>query len=258
MGASILQRILAARQGRVAAAMKTTSEAELRRRAELLEPARDFAAALGRAPYALVAEVKKGSPSRGILREGLNAAALAESYLAGGADALSVVVEPDYFYGDADWLAAIRQRVDCPLLQKDFFFSPYQVWEARALGADAILIILAMIGDDDAALLLATAGQAGLQVLVEVHDEAEAARAAGLGAKIVGVNNRDLATFEVRLETSLHLARKLPANALRVSESGIRSADDCRRLAAAGYGAFLIGEALVTAADPRAALKELR
>jgi indole-3-glycerol phosphate synthase len=258
MSASILERILAARRARVAAASARVPESELRQRAQEAAGVRNFAAALRRSPYALIAEVKKGSPSRGVFQVDLDPVERARRYRDGGADALSVVVEPDFFFGDSAWLARIREAVDCPLLQKDFFFSTWQVWEARARGADAILIILAMIGDEEAATLLATAREAGLAALVEVHNEAEARRAASLGATLVGVNNRDLSSFEVSLDTSLRLAASLPAWSLRVSESGIRTADDCRRLAAAGYDAFLVGEALVTAADPAAALKGLR
>lgn len=258
MGDSILARILAARRRRVEKAMAHTPESELRRRAAACAPARDFAASLRRPPYALIAEIKKRSPSRGMLRADLDPAALAGKYARGGATALSVVTEPDFFDGDSAWLSKIREAVTCPLLQKDFFFSPWQVWESRVLGADAILVILAMIDDGAAGALLEAAAEAGMQALVEVHDESEAARAARLGARIVGVNNRNLATFQVALEVSERLAAHLPSDAIKVSESGIGSAQDCRRLSAAGYQAFLVGEALVTSADPEGLLCAMR
>jgi len=258
MDDSILERILAARRKRVFAAMARISEAALQRRAVSCPPPRDFGAALSKAPYALIAEIKKGSPSRGLLRVDLDWIALAEKYRAGGAAALSVVTEPDFFSGDTAWLRQIRPRVECPILQKDFFFSSWQVWESRVLGADAILVILAMIDDPTAAALLEAAAQAGMHALVEVHNEIEAARAVRLGADIVGVNNRDLATFKVNLEVSERLANHLPAKAVKVSESGIDSPEACRRLNAAGYQAFLVGEALVTSPDPGQRIRELR
>ena len=258
MGDSILERILATRRQRVERAMAETPEAELRRRAGDSPPVRDFAGVLCVPPYALIAEIKKGSPSRGIMRADLEPVALAQQYEHGGAAALSVVTEPDFFSGDPTWLTEIRKAVACPLLQKDFFFSPWQVWEARARGADAILVILAMVDLETAAALLDSAREAGMHALVEVHDDREAARATELGAGIVGVNNRDLATFEVTLETSERLASHLPPNAIKVSESGIRSLDDCRRLHAAGFRAFLVGEALVTSGHPGAALRAMR
>jgi indole-3-glycerol phosphate synthase len=258
MGDSILARILAARRREVEKAMAHTPEGELRRRAAACAPVRDFATALRRLPYALIAEIKKGSPSRGVLRADLDFVALAGKYAKGGAAAISVVTEPEFFSGESAWLAEIRRAVQCPLLQKDFYFCPWQVWESRVLGADAILVILAMIDDGAAKALLETAAEAGMQALVEVHDESEAARAARLGAGIVGVNNRNLATFEVALEVSERLAAHLPSDAIKVSESGIGSAQDCSRLSAAGYQAFLVGEALVTSADPEGLLCAMR
>jgi indole-3-glycerol phosphate synthase len=258
MKLSILERILAARRQRVERAMATTSEDNLRRRAASSGPVRDFAAALRQSPYALIAEIKKGSPSRGILRADLDCAALAVQYEAGGASALSVVTEPEFFSGDTAWLAVVRSKVRCPLLQKDFFFSPWQVWESRVLGADAILIILAMIDDRTAAALLETAAESGMYALVEVHNEAEAARATRLGADIVGVNNRDLASFDVDLAVSERLVSHLPPGAVRVSESGISSRADCERLSAAGFQAFLVGEALVTSSEPDMLLRAMR
>lgn len=258
MGDSVLTRILAARRQRVAQAMQATSETDLRRRAAACGPVRNFAAALKKSPYALIAEIKKGSPSRGLMRADLDPAAIAARYQAGGAAAISVVTEPDHFFGDTAWLARVRRQVDGPLLQKDFFFTPWQVWESRVLGADAILVILAMIDDPTAAALLAAAAEAGLYALVEVHNGQEASRAAGLGASIVGVNNRNLATFDVSLATSERLAPHLPANALKVSESGIGSREDCRRLSAAGYDAFLVGEAVMTSPDPENRLRTMR
>lgn len=258
MSTSILDRIFAARRAALVATETAHPLAKLRARVEAAPPARSFAAALRDDPYGLIAEVKKGSPSRGIFDSDLDPVAKATAYAAGGASAISVVTEPEFFYGDLTWLSNIRAQVDLPLLRKDFIFAPYQIWEARAAGADAVLLIVAMLEDRTAGELMAVAAEAGLECLVEVHNEAEARRAGAWGGKIVGVNNRDLKSFAVTLETSERLIDYLPADAVKVSESGIASASDCTRLAAAGYDAFLIGESLVTADDPAAKLKNLR
>jgi indole-3-glycerol phosphate synthase len=183
---------------------------------------------------------------------------LAVAYQQGGAAALSVVTEPEFFWGDLQWLTDIRKATSLPLLRKDFVFCDYQLWQSRAAGADAVLLILAMLSDQVASELLNHATDIGLQCLVEIHDSDEARRAANLGVDLVGVNNRDLKTFEVSLETAIELAPLLPATALRVAESGISDVQDCQRLQAVGYQAFLIGEALVTADFPAHKIHALR
>lgn len=254
----MLDRIVAARRARLDDAMKRVPLAELMTQCRALPPSRDFGSALTRAPFAIIAEIKKGSPSRGIFDPDLDHVSIARRYSMGGADAISVVTEPDFFYGALEWLQHVRSAVTMPLLRKDFVISEYQVWESRAAGADAILLILAIIDDQAARQLLNAAHDAGLQVLVEVHDESEARRACDLDVDIVGVNNRDLSTFEISLETSERLYALLPAASTKVSESGIFTRNDCQRLHDAGYDAFLVGEALVTAPDSVAALRALR
>lgn len=258
MADRILEQIYAARLERVREAEATVPLSALKSQAASRPRAYDFAGALRSSMPAMIAEVKKGSPSKGVFHERFDPLALAQSYAAGGAAALSVVTEPDFFWGRLEWVGLIRQALELPILRKDFLFSEYQVWESRAAGADAILLILAMLSDHDASRLMKEADQAGLQCLVEVHNESEADRACKLNATLVGVNNRDLRSFEVNLQTSEKLASRLPSGAVRVAESGITSHADCVRLAACGYQAFLVGETLVTASDPAAQLRSLR
>ncbi len=220
--------------------------------------ARDLAAALAAPGLQVIAEVKRRSPSAGSLAPALDPAAQAAAYQAGGAAAVSVLTEPDHFGGSLDDLRAVRDAVDLPILRKDFTLHPAQVWEARAAGADAVLLIAAVLDDEDLAALLAAAAAAGLAALVEVHTAAEARRAAAAGAGLVGVNNRDLATFRVDLATAEAIAPELPPDAVRVAESGIGDAAGAARMARAGYHAVLVGEALVRAADPAALVAELR
>jgi indole-3-glycerol phosphate synthase len=258
MTASILERIFAARRTQVARAEAAHPEAEIKKRALARPPARPLDQALRRSPYAIIAEVKKGSPSRGLFDPGFDPQLLARAYAAGGADAISVVTEPDFFFGSLDWLDEIREVVPCPLLRKDFLFCDYQVWESRAAGADAVLLILAMLDDEKVRALLDTVAEAGMQALVEVHNEEEAERARALGVDCVGVNNRNLDTFEVSRDVSRRLVGRLPADAVKVAESGIFLLEHCRELGAFGYSAFLVGEALVRAADPALAIRTLR
>ena len=258
MSPRILEEIFAARRKRVHEAQSKVPLARLRAKAGEAPPPREFLKALADPGLALIAEVKKASPSKGVLSSKFDPVKLAMSYAAGGAAAISVVTEPDFFQGELEWLRAIRKVCPCPLLRKDFIFSTYQVWESRAAGADAILLILSMLRDDELKALLAEAKSAGLVCLLEVHNEAETERATRVHPALVGVNNRDLQTFDVRLETSERLAPMLPLGALWVSESGIFSHEDCVRLARKGFKAFLVGEALVTDADPTARLRSLR
>lgn len=198
----------------------------------------------------IIAEIKRRSPSKGIIREDFNPVAIAERYERGGAAAISVLTEEEHFAGSLDHLRAVREAVDLPLLRKDFLIDEYQVYEAADAGADAVLLIVASLDDNLLVGLLELSKGLGLDALVEVHDSNEMERAARAGAKIIGVNNRDLKSFAVDLDTSLRLARLAPKGALLVSESGIQNRDDIRRLSAAGFSAFLIGEQLMRADDP--------
>jgi len=205
----------------------------------------------------IIAEIKRASPSAGLIRADFDPAAIARDYAAGGAAALSVLTEPDWFQGDPAHLKAAREAVPLPILRKDFMIDPYQCVEARAMGADCILIIMASVSDAQAAELEAAARDWGMDALIEVHDEAELDRALALEADLIGVNNRNLKTLEVSLETSLRLANRIPPGVLAVSESGIRTSDDVARLRDAGYQAFLVGTSLMKQGDPGKALAEL-
>jgi indole-3-glycerol phosphate synthase len=217
-----------------------------------------FAAALKRRTgFNVIAECKRRSPSKGVLRESYDPVEIARSYAAAGAAAISVLTEPTFFDGSIDHLVAVRAAVDVPLLRKDFVVSEYQLFEARACGADAVLLIVAALAQDELRRLFDAARALGLDVLVEVHDAAELDRALEIGASIIGVNNRNLRTLTVDVHASEELIARIPAGVTAVSESGLRSADDLRRLSALGYRAFLVGERFMTTADPGAALKEL-
>lgn len=205
----------------------------------------------------IVAECKRRSPSRGVLRPDYDPVAIARSYEAAGAAAISVLTEPTFFDGALEHLSAVRAAVTTPLLRKDFVISDYQLLEARATGADAVLLIVAALDDEQLRRLLTTARDVGLDVLVEVHDEQELARAIDVGADIVGVNNRNLRTLAVDVEASERLIAKIPAPVVAVSESGLKSGTDVKRLRAAGYRAFLIGERFMTAPEPGRLLADL-
>jgi indole-3-glycerol phosphate synthase len=231
---------------------------DLRRRAAALPPARGFARALTAGRPAVIAEVKRRSPSRGDLAPRLDVVARVEGYVRGGAAAVSVLTEPHHFSGSNDDLVAVRRAVPVPVLRKDFTVAPVQVWEARAIGADAVLLIVAALDGEALGALLAEAAAAGLDALVEVHTEAEVERALAAGATLVGVNNRDLATFEVDLATAERLAPLLGSVPVRVAESGIAVPEDAARMAAAGYHAVLVGESLVRSDDPAGLVARLR
>jgi indole-3-glycerol phosphate synthase len=254
----ILDDILAHTREEVATARRAVPRSTLRDRPTWREPRRGFRAALAAARVpAVIAEIKRASPSRGVIREAFDPPAHARSYAAAGATALSVLTERRWFQGALDHLEAARAATALPLLRKDFLVDPYQVEEARAWGADAVLVIAAA---GDAALrgeLLAAAREHGLDALVEVHDACELEWAAAVGATLVGINNRDLTTFETTLETTERLAPLVPPGALLVAESGIFVPADVRRMCAAGARAVLVGEAFMTAPDPGAALREL-
>jgi indole-3-glycerol phosphate synthase len=236
--------------------------AVLRARASAALPCRGFEAALrsaGHGRMALIAEVKKASPSKGLLVPDFDHLRIARSYVEAKADAISVLTDEKGFQGSLDYLEDIsRLPGRPPLLQKDFIRDDYQVYEARSRGADAVLLIAAALDDATLASLGALARSLGMDALVEVHDRGELERAAAIGASLIGVNNRDLGSFAVRLETSLELAPFAPPGALLVAESGIRNGGDAVRLAAAGYGAMLVGESLVTSRDVAQAARALR
>jgi indole-3-glycerol phosphate synthase len=253
----ILDDIIAARRADLVVAQRDTPLAALRQRPGWGLPRRGFAAALRARRPAVIAEVKKASPSKGVIRADFDPVAIARRYAACGAAAISVLTEARYFQGSPAHLEAIRAAVDVPLLRKDFIVDPYQVAEARAWGADAILLIVAAL--DDAALraLHAAAVEQGLDVLVEAHTAEEVDRAVAAGATLIGINNRDLRTFVTTLETAERLFPRLPAGTLAVAESGIETAADVARLRRAGYGVFLVGESLMRQPDPGAALQAL-
>ena len=219
---------------------------------------RDFRAALVGSQPAIIAEIKQASPSKGVLTENFEPARIARAYADGGAAALSVLTDEKYFHGSLDHLESARDAVSIPVLRKDFTVDDAQVVEAAARGADAVLLIAAVLKEASLRRLRELAASYGMAALVEVHDEQELAPALNSGAGIVGVNNRNLHTFEVTLETSLRLAEQIPAGVVKVSESGIRSSADVKRLTGAGYQAFLVGEHLMKAGDPAGALRDLR
>jgi indole-3-glycerol phosphate synthase len=238
-----------------------------RKRAEPLEavkaraagapPSRDLAAALRAPGVSLIAEVKRASPSRGLLRPDLDPAALARQYQAGGAAAISVLTDERYFGGTLEHLRAVRQDVDLPVLRKDFVLEAYQVYEARAAGADAVLLIVAALDDEDLRSLAHLAHDLGMAALVEVHDEGELERALRIEPRIVGVNNRDLRTFCVDLETTARLRPYVPADIALVAESGVRQRADVVRLADIGADAMLVGESLVRSDNVGRKVREL-
>jgi indole-3-glycerol phosphate synthase len=253
--ATYLDAILAAHRARAAAdgrALERVVE-----RARQASPMRDFAAALRRPGLSVIAEVKRRSPSKGPLNPDLVPGLLAKQYDAGGAAALSVLTDEDHFGGSAADLVEARSSVDLPVLRKDFTVDARDVADARFMGADAVLLIVAALDDAELRDLHALADDLGLATLVEAHDEAEVERALAAGARIVGVNQRDLVTFQVDTDRAVRVASTIPDGVLKVAESGVRDGQDARRLADAGYDAILVGEHLVTSGDPAKALQDL-
>ena len=254
---TILERILGVKQREIAAAKERVPLAAMEKRAREAPAVRDFVGALRSKKPAVIAEIKKASPSRGVLREHFDPASIAKSYEKGGAACLSVLTDRDFFQGDAAHLAAARAACSLPVLRKDFIVDPYQVFEARAMGADCILLIAACLGAREMAGLEQLAADLGMAVLVEVHDAGELNTALTLKTPLLGINNRNLKTFETRLETTLALLESVPLQRLVITESGILSPEDVRRMRAAGVNAFLVGEALMRAEDPGTELSRL-
>jgi len=257
----ILRRILDSKRAEVAAAQRAVSRSEIEARARAAAPARDFLGAIrakraARQP-AVIAEIKRASPSKGLLRADFDPGAIARAYEAAGAACLSVLTDAPYFQGAPEHLVAARAACALPALRKDFMIDAYQVFEARALGADCILLIVAALAPAEMAALEALAIEQGMAVLVEVHDAAELERALALKTPLLGINNRDLRSFETRLETTLDLLPRIPADRIVVTESGIGAPADVARMRANGVGAFLVGEAFMRAPDPGAALSSL-
>jgi len=253
-----LQRIAAYKREEVAARKVEMSASQIATAARSAEAPRGFAKALANGSgLALIAEVKKASPSKGLIRADFDPPTLARAYADGGATCLSVLTDGPSFQGADAYLVAARAAVSLPVLRKEFLVDPWQVAQSRALGADAILVILAMIDDGLAADLMAEAEGYGMDALVEVHDAAELARAASLGATLIGVNNRDLRTFVTDLAVTERLASATPTGALLVAESGIFTSEDARRLAKAGAKAMLVGESLMRQPDVTAATRAL-
>lgn len=259
--ADILDKIVAVKREEVAAAKKKKPLEVVREDAFGRVLTRDFEGALrakvAAGQAAVIAEVKKASPSKGVLRADFIPADIAQSYAEHGAACLSVLTDRQFFQGEADYLKQARASCDLPVLRKDFLVDPYQVYESRVMGADCILLIAACLSDAQMAELEAIARSLDMAVLVEVHDGAELQRALRLKTRLVGINNRNLRTFEVSLETTLGMLKDVPADRLLVTESGILARDDVGRMRAAGVHAFLVGEAFMRAPDPGEALAAL-
>ena len=256
---TILDRIVTDKREELAAAKSAVPLVEVRRAAADAPAVRPFAAALAGAGVSLIAEVKKASPSRGLLRPEFDAVQLARQYHNGGAAAISVLTDAKHFQGSLHDLRSVREALPDgpPLLRKDFLFDDYQLYEARCHGADAVLLITAILEDTTLRGLIEAAASLGMEALVEVHDEPELDRAITAGATIIGINNRDLRTFDVDLAITERLAPLVPKDATIVAESGVFTRDDVRRLEKCGAHAVLIGEALVTAQNPTAKIHEL-
>jgi indole-3-glycerol phosphate synthase len=261
MSNDILTRILARKAEEIGEGSKAVSLEQQAERAAMASPVRGFAQAMraavaaGRA--AVIAEIKKASPSKGVIRPNFDPQAIARSYESGGATALSVLTDRDYFQGDASYLKMARDATQLPAIRKDFIIAPYQVYEARALDADCILLIVAALEDEPMAELAALAHSLDMDVLVEVHDAEELERATPLKPALLGINNRNLRTFETRLETTLELAPGVPADSLLITESGIHTPADVALMRKNNVNAFLVGEAFMRANDPGARLAEL-
>jgi len=254
---TVLEDIVAVRRRRIEEARARVPLGQVQGAAEARSERRDFPTALSSGALRVIAELKRASPSRGLLRGDYRPQEIALSYESAGAAALSVLTEEDFFLGSLGHLEAAREAVGLPVLRKDFILDAYQVFESVAVGADALLLMVTLLADRDLRNLLELCQQERIAALVEVHTEEELDRALATGAWLIGVNNRNLKTMEVTLETSLRLRAKIPSTCLAVSESGIKTAADLARLAAAGFNAVLIGEQLMAAPDPGRELAKL-
>ncbi len=253
----ILEQIVNSTKASVAKRKSLMSLADLEKVINSLPPPKDFSAALQGDSIRLIAEIKRASPSKGLLRQNLDAASLARTYSRSGAAAISVLTESEYFLGSSADLEVVRSAVELPLLCKDFIVDPYQIYEARSHGADAVLLIGAILTRSELKSLLKTTLSLGMSTLVEAHNRRELGEALEASPKIIGINNRNLADFSVNLETTLSLRPLIPSDIVVVSESGIRTSEDVLRLQEEGVNAILVGEALVTSPDPAAKIGEL-
>jgi len=253
----ILEKIIEVKRAEVAKRKEAAPLSRLKEAAAAAPPARDFQRALEGSRCAIIAEVKRRSPSRGVIREDFDPAGIARAYEAHGAAAVSVLTDETFFGGNDADLSAVRSAVSLPVLRKEFIVDPYQIREARAIGADAVLLIAALLAEGELRDFRELAASVGMAALVEVHSRAELDKAIGSGANIIGINNRDLGTFVTDIGTSLALAPLIPADRIVVSESGIRTRADIEVLMQAGIGAFLIGETLMAAPDSGLKLAEL-
>ncbi len=254
---TILERIVEVKRAEVAKARARSSMASMESRARSAGGVRDFVGALRARKPAVIAEIKKASPSRGVLREDFDPAAIARSYERAGAACVSVLTDEQFFRGTAEHLAMARGACALPVLRKDFVIDPFQVFEARALGADCVLLIAACLSEEQMRELEGVAMDLGMAVLVEVHDADELRRVLSLRTPLIGINNRNLKTFETKLQTTIDLVPAVPAGRLVITESGILSAADVAQMRAAGVNAFLVGEAFMRARDPGQALSTL-
>lgn len=254
---NILNRIVEKRLQTIAHRKRVLPDVALKLAVQKTGQPRDFSGALSRDGWSVIAELKKASPSRGVLRETYAPADIAPLLERAGAAALSVLTEEDFFLGSLADLKIARAATQLPVLRKDFIIDPWQVWETRAAGADSFLLIAAILGDAELRDLLALGRELGMEALVEVHSRQELDRVVSAGAVIVGINNRDLRDFQIRIETSLELVESIPDDCIAVSESGLQTHADLDRLRRAGFDAFLIGERLMKAADPAAQLQDL-
>jgi len=254
---NVLGRILEARRAEVDHRKRVLPETALKYGVKAATPLRDFSSALGRGALNIIAELKPASPSRGVLRDPFDPVALARTLEAAGASAISVLTEGEFFRGSLKNLRDARKSVQLPVLRKDFIFDPWQVWETRANDADSFLLIVAALEDALLRDLMALGRELGMEPLVEIHTAGELDRALAAGARILGVNNRDLNTLAVRVESSFELITEIPDDCIAVSESGLGTHDDLVKLRAAGYDAFLVGTHLMLSPDPAAALTAL-